>query len=121
MIPHSRSTLRALINKINRTYTINEDGVLLKDIFEYCEKTETVTERFVTRTEPKVSEGAIDLGTATLLYDKDLYDVNISEDSYTSHRNMAGSPYTKVMVYLIDFTAKKQKQTEFNFEIKINA
>ena len=112
---------KGLINKINRTFTINDDGVLLKDIFEYSEKTETVTERFVTRTEPKVLDGEIDLGTASILFDKDLYSVTISEDSYTSHRNMAGSPYIKVMVYLIDFTAKNENQTEFDFEIKINA
>jgi hypothetical protein len=66
-------------------------------------------------------DGEIDLGTASILFDKDLYSVTISEDSYTSHRNMAGSPYIKVMVYLIDFSAKNENQTEFDFEIKINA
>lgn len=109
-----------IVNKINRTYKISEDGVLLKDIFEYSEKTETITERFVTRTKPQVSDGEINLGTASILFNKELYSVTISEDSYTSHRNMAGEPYTKVMVYLIDFTAKKEHETEFQFDIRIN-
>ena len=111
---------QGLVNKINRTYTINEDSISLTDTFEYSEKTENIVERFVTRTKPQVLNGEINLGSASIIFDKDLYSVSISEDSYTAHRTMSGNPYTQVMVYLIDFVGKKEKQTEFNFEFKIN-
>jgi len=105
-----------LVNKFNRTFTVSESGVMMKDIFEYSDITESITERLITRDEPKLSDGEINLGTASIIYDKNLYDVNISLDYYNAH----AFPYDKVTVYLIDFTAKSGVLKEFNCEFKIN-
>ncbi len=107
---------KGLVNKYNRTFTVNEGGVVIKDVFEYSELTRDITERFITRDEPKLSDGEISLGTASIIYDKNLYDVNISLDFYNAH----SFPHDKVTVYLIDFTAKNGDLKEFDLEIKIN-
>lgn len=105
-----------LVSKFNRTFTVSEGGVVIKDVFEYSELTRDITERFITRDEPKLSDGEISLGTASIIYDKNLYDVNISLDFYNAH----SFPHDKVTVYLIDFTAKNGDLKEFDLEIKIN-
>ncbi len=111
---------QGLINKFNRTFTIGADGVALKDTFDYSEKTESITERFISRTEPKLSDGEINLGTASIIYDSDLYDVNVSLDYYNGHRTWSKSAYNKITVYIIDFTAKNGDIKEFDCKFNIN-
>ncbi len=107
-----------LVNRYNRTFTVNDDSVLINDTFEYSEKTESITERFVTWTEPKITDGEIDLSTAKILFDKNLYSVNISVDYYNQNQNLPNAGEL-IKVYLIDFTAKKDNETKFNFKIEI--
>ena len=109
-----------IVNKINRTFIVGKDGVLIKDIFEYSDITEKITERFVTRTKPQIDEGEINLGAASIIYDKDLYNVSVIEDSYNGHRTWSEKPFSPIAVYLIDFTAKEGSIKEFDCEFKIN-
>lgn len=111
---------KGLVTRYNRTFTVNEDGVTIKDIFYYSKQTENITERFVTRTKPKISDGEVDLGSAKILFDSDLYSVKVSTDFYNKHGyGIDVNKRIKITVYLIDFTAKHQNQTEFDFNIKI--
>ncbi len=111
---------KGLIKKANRTFKLSEEGVVLTDVFEYSKENQVITERFVTRTKPKFKDGEVDLGSAKILFDANLYSVNASTDSYNKHGWGADpSKLYKVPVYLIDFTAKKEKQTEFLFDIRI--
>lgn len=103
-----------IVNKIRRSFEIKENSVVLRDRFEYSDKTESVTERMVTWTKPVIGEGYVDLGTAEVKFDKNRYQASVSEDVYRSHDDTHD-----VTVYLIDYTPVIKTETDFEFEIEI--
>jgi hypothetical protein len=111
---------KGLIKKANRTFKLSEDGVILTDTFEYSKENQVITERLVTRTKPEIKESEVDLGSAKILFDPNLYSVKVSTDSYNKHGcGVDPNELYKVPVYLIDFNAKNENQTEFQFDIRI--
>lgn len=63
---------------------------------------------------PVVNGNFVDLKTADILFDKEKYQVSISETSYRNHRNTED-----VVVFLIDFKPIDKKETKFEIEILI--
>ncbi len=104
-----------VIKKLTRRFEIKERAIILKDSYEYTEKTRDIRERFVTYTLPVVSDGRIDLTTARILFEREKYRVDISEDSYKDHDTSK-----PVKVYLIDVVPIREHETEFLFKIEIN-
>ncbi len=103
-----------LVNRINRRFTLKESSLVLCDTIDYSDKTKDITERFVSRTNPDIFDSFIDLGTAKIVFDKEKYTVNISQDSYRNHSNTED-----VSVFFIDFKATNLKESKFEFEIII--
>ena len=68
----------------------------------------------VSRTKPEIFDDCVDLKTAGILFDNSKYSVSVSEDCYRNHADTED-----ITVYLIDFDAKREEETEFNFEIVI--
>ena len=111
---------KGIIDKITRKFELSEKSLILTDSFVPSDKTESITERFVSEIKPQITEGTVDFGSASIVFDAQKYDVKLSEDSYLPHDRKLSAKDT-VDVYLIDFTAKNNKDTEFVFEIKISA
>lgn len=103
-----------IINKINRRFEFEEKSILLFDTFEYSDKTESVKERLISCTQPKICDGYIDLKTVKILFDTKRYKASISQDSYRNHADTED-----VLVYFIDFEGKNKKETKFEFEITV--
>lgn len=103
-----------LISKLHRSFEIREHSVLLKDIYEYTEKTGNIKERFITYTSPVVSDGAIDLETAQLSFDPQKYRAAVTEAGCVNHATLKPIP-----VYLIDILPVQETETDFIFEIMI--
>ena len=101
-----------IVDNIHREFKFEENRVILTDSFVFSDKTEYVTERFVSLTKPKIIDGTVDLGTAKIVFDRSKYDVSYSTDSYIHHTQKK-----EVEVYLIDFKGKNKKETRFEFEI----
>lgn len=103
-----------LVRKLNRTFELFDDRVILCDSVEYSDLTESITERFVSEIKPEIGDGYIDLGKLRVLFDKEKFTAGFTTDSYKSHFNSE-----IVTVYLIDLTPKTEKLTEFRFELTI--
>ena len=109
---------KGIINKITRSFKLTDKSVILTDTFLPSDKTESITERFISETKPEISAGLVDLKSACIAFDKTKYEVKVSTDYYLPHdRNL--SEKDTVDVFLIDFTSKDKSHTEFEFEIKI--
>ena len=102
-----------LITRLNRRFELFPDRIILTDTAEYSPETESITERFVSTEKPTLSDGAVDFSGIKLLYDKEKFDAKLTEDSFINHY------VKKTNVYLIDVLPKKEKETEFKFEIII--
>ena len=103
-----------LVKRINRRFTLKEESVILCDTIEYSERTECITERMVSWTKPEICDGYVDLKTARILFDKEKYTVECTQDSYRNHANTED-----VKVFLIDFKGTDKKETTFEFEMLI--
>lgn len=103
-----------IIDKIHRKFEMDDDGVTVNDIFVYSEKTQTVTERFVSKIKPELGDGYVDLKTAKVIYDSEKYNVSVHSEAYKSHFTLKD-----VTVYLVDF-ALQDKESEFKVKIVIN-
>ena len=104
---------KGLCKRINRRFELQEKSVILRDTFEYSDKTEDITERFVSLVKPEIYQDYVDLKTAKIVYDNEKYSVSISEDSYRNHADTED-----VTVYLIDF--KGINKGEFKVEILLS-
>ena len=102
-----------LVKKLRRTFELASDGITLCDRVEYSDVTESITERFVSTMKPEMGDGFAKIGGVKLLYDKERYAPSLNIDSYINHN------VERVDIYLLDFTAKKEKESEFGFEIII--
>ena len=103
-----------IVKKLSRYFEVKDKSVIVCDRVEYSDKTESVTERMVSWTKPEIGEGFVDLKTAKILFDSKRYTVTFTEDSYRNHANVAD-----VRIFLIDFKAVGEKESEFKFEIEI--
>lgn len=108
-----------IVNKITRKFMLNEKSIILTDTFIPSEKTESITERFISETKPEIKDGSVDLKSACIVFDEAKYEVKVSTDMYLPHNRTLDAKDT-VDVYLIDFIAKDKSIMEFEFEIKIN-
>ncbi len=102
-----------LITRLSRRFELFPDRILLTDTAEYSSRTESITERFVSTEKPTPREGVVDFSGVKLLYDKEKFEATVTEDSYIHHS------VKKVDVYLVDLVPKREKETEFRFEIVI--
>lgn len=103
-----------IVERIHRKFELSEKCVTLSDTFWFSDKTEYVTERFVSCIEPEISDGTVVIGKARMIFDENRYVVACSTDTYRSHN---GDEF--VTVYLIDFKGKNRKEDKFEFEIEI--
>ena len=103
-----------VVGRIHREFVLGKNAISLCDTFEFSNRTEFVTERFVTFTKPKILDGVVDLGDAKIFFDDGIFTASYSVDSYTHHSNKED-----VIVYLIDFIGVDRFQKRFEFEIEV--
>lgn len=103
-----------LVSRITRSFTFNDSSLALLDTIEYSDKTNDITERFVSRTKPEIFDSYVDLGSAKIMFDKEKYTVSVSTDSYRNHADTQD-----ISVFFIDFRALAPKETIFEFHIVI--
>lgn len=103
-----------IVKRINRKFTFKEDSITLCDKIEQLNETKDITERIISCTKPVINGNFVDLKTAGILFDKEKYQVSISEALYRNHRNTED-----VNVFLIDFKPIDKKETKFEIEILI--
>ena len=101
-----------LVKKIHREFNLLDKGIKLCDTFEFSDKTEYVTERFVSLTKPSVKNGKVDLESASIIFDPNKYDLVSSVETYISRTGT-------VEVYMIDFKGKIKAENCFEFEIEV--
>ena len=101
-----------LVGRIHRVFNLDQKSVRLTDTFEFTDKTEYVTERFISLTKPLFTEGTVDFTEAKIKFDADRYDVICTSETCFSHADT-------VEVYMIDFRGKSKAEKFFDFEIEI--
>lgn len=100
-----------IIEGINRQFTIDDNKVIMTDTFDFSPKTESVTERFVSKIKPEICDGYIDFGVARIVYDKERYVPSVSIETFVAHNNK-----DIVTVYLTDFAPASKEEKIFTFE-----
>ena len=100
-----------IIEGINRQFTIDDNKVIMTDTFDFSPKTESVTERFVSKIKPEICDGYIDFGIARIVYDKERYVPSVSIETFVAHNNK-----DIVTVYLTDFAPASKEEKIFTFE-----
>lgn len=105
-----------IVNKITRKFNLTDKSIILTDTFIPSDKTESITERFVSETKPEITDGIVDLKSASIVFDKSKYEVRVSTDSYLPHNRKLDAKDT-VDVFLIDFVAVDKADMNFEFEI----
>lgn len=105
---------KGIVKKIHRRFDLCPNGMVLTDSFEYSEKTKSIAERFVSRTEPIIYDGFVDLGSAILKFDKERYAVDMSMENFKHIIPSEGGT-----AYLVDFVPLCANEDEFKFEIEI--
>lgn len=106
---------KGAVNKLHRRFEVLEGSVILEDTYEYSDKTESIIERMVSHTKPKMKKGVVDFGTAKVLYDRAKYTASVTVGTY---RNTEDTEDLKC--YLVDFKATSPNETVYRFEIKID-
>lgn len=101
-----------LIQRIHREFKLLDKSIRLSDTFEFSDKTEYVTERFVSLTKPSFTKGAVDFTGAKIMFDAEKYDVTCTSETCFSKADT-------VEVYMIDFKGKSKEENSFEFEIEI--
>lgn len=99
------------LNGLKREFKCEADEIILTDTYEFSEKPESVTERFVSLLPIEITDDGAKCGDTLLVYDKELCDVTLKEDS------IFRSGHKEQTVYIIDFSIKAPTQS---FEIKFN-
>jgi hypothetical protein len=92
-------------------------SVSMTDSFTFVEAPKALTERFLTRIRPTVSDGSVSVSegelSVSLYFDKDLFDAEILPQEDKDH---SGRP---IKFYYIDLKVKApEKKMNFSFEIK---
>ncbi len=105
---------KGLIDKISRRFKITDDSVIMEDIFEFNENTNSVFERIVSWSEPELGDGFVKFASAKVVYDNEKYDVKIGNETYRSHEDLYD-----ICAYLVDFVPKSLSEKVFRCEITI--
>ncbi|MBQ1947306.1 MAG: heparinase II/III family protein [Clostridia bacterium] len=115
-----------LIDGIHRQFTCTTDRVVLTDTFTPSANTTSIVERLMTKIEPKVEEGMIDLGVGKILFDASKYEIKVNPVSFDSvtinasyKEHNARDIAVPTTVYQLDFEAKDRNETVFVFEFVI--
>jgi len=103
-----------IVKKINRRFTLNENSITLCDTIELSNETKDITERMISWTKPIIREDFVHLKTAKILFDKEKYKVDITQDKYRNHENTED-----IDVFFIDFKFRESKETSFKIDILI--
>lgn len=103
-----------IVKKINRRFTLNENSITLCDTIELSNETKDITERMISWTKPIIIEDFVHLKTAKILFDKEKYKVDITQDKYRNHENTED-----IDVFFIDFKFRESKETSFKIDILI--
>ena len=99
------------IEQISRTFAFSAHEITMTDTFAFSD-TKQVTERFVSRIKPEVTENSITIGALTMQV-SGMMPV-ITEDSFSKH--VTGE---KIPVYLIDFQLEKAHTYTFTITFSI--
>ncbi len=94
------------IEKINRRFSLLDNGVKITDTFETNVK-RNIKERFVSLIKPDVTENGVQIGNATLI---------CAETPVITPQCIISHSRKEIEVYLIDFNVKNN---EFNLEITL--
>ena len=97
-----------IINRISRLFTFEDNKVYLKDTFEFSDKTESITERLVSKNVPEVTDNSVIIENTKLSFDSDKFKVKISKDTLIDKE--------EIPVYIIDFEPISDEKT-FKLEI----
>ena len=98
------------LKSLTRHFLCEDDGVLLRDSFEFDAVPESVAERFVTFLEPVVECGRITVGESVLLYDADILSPELSTGT-CNHET------PEETLYMIDLKLKMPTKS-FTLEFK---
>ncbi|MCQ2385320.1 MAG: hypothetical protein MJ078_01395, partial [Clostridia bacterium] len=98
-----------------RAFLCGDTSVTVKDTFGFTETPVSLTDRFVVKDKPVLTEeGRVGLRKGSLSYDKDALSVSVKEDAYSNHQGVSET------VYFIDFTPKKPaKQMSFTYTVSL--
>ena len=98
------------LRSCRRAIAFDPNGITLTDTFDYSGK--QITERFVTKREPKVEKGRIKIGKTCLIFDPALAPA-LTEETHYLH----GYDESHIPVYCIDFALTKGEKT-FNLRVE---
>ena len=99
------------LRSCRRAIAFDPNGITLTDTFDYSGK--QITERFVTKREPKVEKGRITIGKTCLIFDPALAPA-VTEEAHALH----GFSGDIIPVYCIDFALTKGEKT---FTLRVEA
>ncbi len=108
------------LKKLSRRFSCDEDGVSLTDTFAFEQTPKSLTERFVSWTEPVLSEGEILVRDVCVRYDSTLFTASVSSEAYAPKAETLQTAYLidlvptlleKEAVYTFRFDVLKQKET----------
>ncbi len=100
------------LSSLRRAFTMEDDGIALVDTYEFTEKPNGVTERFVSLTKPEPDgEGRVRCGDSTLLFDASKLELSIGSET------IVRSPTLSEQVWLVDL---KVKAPELKFDISVS-
>ena len=95
------------IKKLTRTFCLEENEIILRDEFD---KNASWTDRFVSMTEPEISEGTVKLDCLNIIFDAEQLKVSLKKEVVKNHTN------TDISVFLIDFESKNNESAaDFKF------
>ncbi len=98
-----------LVKSLVRTFECDK-AITLTDRYEFENAPKSLTERFVSLTEPSVGDGFVSCGETRLVFDKSLFYVNIGFE------DVRRSPVKTDRVYTVDLTVKEpEKNMELVF------
>ena len=75
-----------LIEKLARSFTLEDNKVILKDSFILSDETKSFTERLVSRVKPEILDGYVDFGKVKVYFDKEKISVSVNTETYISHK-----------------------------------
>ncbi len=103
-----------IIEKLERSFSLEENKVILKDSFVLSGETKSITERIITRVEPEIKDGYVDFGKVKVYFDKDKFSVSVNTETYISHTGNI-----ELTVYETDFEIENILDGEAVLEIII--
>lgn len=100
------------LSSLVRRFEIEDFGVTVKGEYEFSDSPASVVERIVTLIPPEIGNETVKLENIIIRFSADLFDCNVSKESYFSHDAHERT------AYLIDFIVKEPKKNIKN-ELKI--